>query len=168
MVMIEYIMKDGVFIDFGSEIIYGSDQINLTYPIRFATVNFQLMATSLLTGIADRIRKDAGYRPMHPIDEYTDETCDCEGWYDFYITIDELPECRIDTAIRFVVVNADSPDNEESYSIDLDLDEQCHLYERLDEQCREHLGKSCVELLKEARAKMEKEAALESDKEERH
>lgn len=81
MTLLEAVLKDHVFIDFGAEIHYGDDQMYLDYPCRFATVGFELMATSLLSGIADRIRKDKGYRPMHPMDEYTDDTCDQDGWY---------------------------------------------------------------------------------------
>ena len=66
MTLIEGVLKDHVFIDFGSEIMYGDDQMYLDYPCRFATVGFELMATSLLGEIADRIRKDRGYKPMHP------------------------------------------------------------------------------------------------------
>ena len=84
MYLLEAFMKDAVFVDFGSEILYGSDQAYISYPIRFATVSFQLMATNALSQIADRVRKDIGYVPMHSMDEYTDETCDNEGWYDFY------------------------------------------------------------------------------------
>ena len=94
------------------------------YPCRFATVEFQLMATSGLSQIADRIRKDAGFRPMHPMDEYTDETCDNEGFYDFYIGLNDAGEIKVDSCIEFVVVNSDSPDNEEHYSIDLNESEQ--------------------------------------------
>ena len=82
--LLEAYMKDEVFVDFGSEPMFGSDQAYISYPIRFATVEFQLMATNGLTQIADRIRKDMGMRPMHPMDEYTDDTCDNEGWYQQY------------------------------------------------------------------------------------
>lgn len=63
--LIEGFVKDAVFVDFGSEIMYGSDQQNVNFPSRFPTVEFQLMATYGLSQIADRIRKDAGFKPMH-------------------------------------------------------------------------------------------------------
>lgn len=153
--LIEAFLKDNLFIDFGSEILYGEDQMYVDYPCRFATVGFQLMATSGLSQIADRIRKDLGFKPMHPMDEYTDETCDNEGWYDFYIGINDAGEVKADSCIEFVVVNSDSPDNEERYSIDLDEGEQEAVYIRLDEQCKKYEGKSCEELLSESRKKME-------------
>jgi hypothetical protein len=153
--LIEGFLKDSLFIDFGSEIIYGSDQMDISRPVRFATVGFQLMSTAGLDQIVDRIRKDAGFVPLHPMDEYTDENCDMDAWYDFYIGINDLPDCRVDTCIEAVVVNAFSPDNEETYTIDLDGNEQAYVYARLDEQCRQYLGKSCEDLIREAKAEME-------------
>ena len=66
--MFERIIQDQVFIDFGCEVLYGDDQMYLDYPTRFATVGFQLMSTSLLSGIVDRFRKEQGFTPIHPID----------------------------------------------------------------------------------------------------
>ena len=73
MSLIERFLKDEMFIDFGAEVLYGDDQMYLDYPRRFATVSFQLMSTSGLCQIADRIRKDLGFVPMHPMDEYGEE-----------------------------------------------------------------------------------------------
>ena len=157
MSLIERFLKDELFIDFGSEVIYGFDQMYVDFPLRFATVAFQLMATSGLTQIADRIRKDAGMVPLHPMDEYTDATCDRDGWYDFYIGISDIDGGKADAGIEAVVVNAGSWDNEGSYTIDLDGNEQEAVYARLDEQCRQYLGKGCADLLKEARQKMEED-----------
>ena len=155
MSMFERIVEDNIFIDFGSEVIFGSDQMYVSCPERFATVNFQLMSTWLLDSIADRIRKDAGFVPMSPMDEYTDETCDGDGWYDFFIGISDRYEGAVDTSIEAVVCNSSSADEGGSYSIDLSEEEQGYIYARLDEQCRKYLGKSCAELLDEAREAME-------------
>ena len=155
MSMFERIVEDNIFIDFGSEIIYGSDQTYVSRPERFATVNFQLMGTPLLTSIADRIRKDAGFVPLNPLDEYTDETCDRDGWYEFSIGISDRYEGAVDTSIEAVVCNSSSADEGGSYSIDLSIEEQGYIYSRLDEQCRKYLGKGCSELLREAREAME-------------
>ena len=157
MTLIEGFVMDELFIDFGAEVMYGDDQANIDYPCRFPTVGFQLMATNGLVQIADRIRKDKGMRPMHPMDEFTDDTCDNEGWYDFYVGLNGFTENHMDTCIDFVVVNADSEDNEETYTIDLGADEQAAIYNRLDEQCRRYEGKSCEELLEEARKRMEED-----------
>ena len=157
MTLLEAVLKDHVFIDFGAEIQYGDDQLYLDYPCRFATVGFELMATGLLCEIADRIRKDKGLRPMHPMDEYTEETCDQNGWYDFYVGLNDWSDTKCDFCIEFVVLNSDSEDNEELYTIDLGKDEEKAMYNRLDEQCRRYLGMGCAELLDEARKRMEED-----------
>ena len=157
MTLIEGFVRDEILIDFGSEIMYGDDQCYLDYPSRFPTVEFQLMATNGLVQIADRIRKDAGYKPMHALDEYTDDTCDNDGWYDFYVGLNGFSDNHMDSCIEFVVVNADSEDNEELYTIDLTAEEQAAVYSALDRQCRDHLGKGCEELLAEAQKKMEED-----------
>ena len=162
MSMFERIVEDSIFIDFGSEIIYGSDQMYVSHPERFATVNFQLVGTALLTSIADRIRKDAGFVPFNPVGEYTDETCDGDGWYEFYISINDRYEGAVDTLIEAVVCNSSSADEGGSYSIDLSVEEQGYIYCRLDEQCRKYLGKGCAELLKEARTEMEERETTET------
>ena len=155
MTLMEGFVKDEVFIDFGTEIMYGSDQAYISYPIRFATVTFQLLATNALSQIADRIRKDLGFKPMHPMDEFTDETCDNDGWYDFYVGINGYADNQMDSCIEFIVVNSDSTDNEQQYAIELTTGEQEVIYLHLDEQCRQYLGKGCRELLEEAEKRME-------------
>ena len=155
MSLCELFVKDEIFIDFGAEIMYGSDQAYISYPCRFATVEFQLMDTNGLSKIADRLRKDQGFRPMHPMDEYTDETCDQSGWYDFFVGINDYAENKMDSCITFVVANSDSDDEGSMYAIDLTSEEQECIYSRLDGQCREYLGKGCLELLAEAKKEME-------------
>jgi len=157
MTLTEGFVRDEIYIDFGTEVMYGDDQCYIDYPCRFPTVGFQLMATNGLSQIADRIRKDAGFKPMHAMDEYTDDTCDNEGWYDWFIGINGFADNHMDSCIEFVVVNADSEDNEELYTIDLTADEQAAVYARLDEQCRKYLGQSCEELLAEAKKRMEED-----------
>ena len=157
MTLTEVFAKEHIFLDCGLEPMYGDDQCYISFPCRFATVNFQLMATNGLVELADRIRKDMGYKPMHAMDEYTEDTCDNDGWYDFYAGINDYAENRMDSCIQFVVVNADSEDNEQIYNIDLGADEQTAVFNRLDEQCREHLGKGCLELLSESRREMEED-----------
>ena len=147
MTLFEGFVKDEVFIDFGADVLYGSDQCYVNYPCRFPTVGFQLMATNGLSQIADRIRKDLGFAPMHPMDEYADDTCDNDGWYDFYVGINGYA----------VVVNSNSPDDEERYSIELTEEEQYAVIKCLDTQCQKYLGKDCVELLAEAQKQMEED-----------
>ena len=158
MTLTEGFMRDNVYIDFSSEIMYGDDQAYIDHPSRFPTVGFQLIATDGLSQIADRIRVEAGFRPMRPMDEYDDDACDNEGWYDFYTGLNGFSDTRMDNSIDFVVVNSDSPDNEKSYCIDLSLDEQRTLFDRLNEQCHDYLGQTCEELLEEARKKIEEDS----------
>ncbi|MBO5521108.1 MAG: hypothetical protein J6A79_04130 [Clostridia bacterium] len=158
MAMFEKIIQDQIFIDFGCDVHYGDDQIYLDHLCRFATVGFQLMSTSLLSEIADRIRKEQGFPPLHPMDEYTDEKCDQDGWYDFYIDLNDWDETKVDTCIEAVVCNSSSADEGARYAIDLSPDEQIAIYNCLDEQCRKYLGKSCADLLAEARKAMEDDA----------
>lgn len=151
MTLMEGFVRDNIFIDFGSEILYGSDQANLTYPRRFATVEFPLVSTDGLTQIADRIRRDLGYMPTRPMDGFTEDNCDSGAWYNFYTGISTFTENRMGNCIEFVVVNAQSDDNEKLYVIDLSEEEKAAVFQRLEEQCRAHLGKSCERLLQEAR-----------------
>ena len=157
--LIEGFVRDEIFVDFGSEIMYGSDQQNVNYPSRFPAVEFQLMATFGLSQIADRIRKDAGFKPMHPMDEFTDDTCDNEGWYDFYIGLNGFAENHMDSNIEFYVVNTDSEDNEEKYTIDLTTEEQAAIYARLDEQCKRCRKKSGEKLRDGAGKELEEESS---------
>ena len=76
----------------------------------------------------------------------------------FYVGISKPPgdnrECKLDSSISFVVVNSDSDDNEDMYSIDLIDDEQSAILEILNAQCRRYHGKDCAALLAEAERKM--------------
>ena len=154
--MTEQFLRKAIFIDFGAEIIYGSDQVYDSYPCRFPTVEFMLSATDALVEVADRIRMGKGYFPMHPRDDWND-VVDTDGWYDFYIGISKLPndeDVHLDNCITFVVVNSDSEDNEELYEIKLTDDEQAAILAILDSQCKKHIGKSCQELLMESEKEM--------------
>ncbi len=157
MTLLESFVKDEVFIDFDAGMIYGSDQCFDDHPSRFPTVGFQLIETNGLGRIADRIRKDLGFAPMHPLDEYTEELCDPNGWYDFFVGINGYTATHMDNCIEFIVVNSDSPDDEERYTIDLTEEEQKILFACLDSQCKKYLEKSCEELLTEAGKQMEED-----------
>lgn len=162
MTLIEGFVRDNIIIDFAGDVLYGSDQADITYPRRFATVEFPLCATDGLIQIADRIRKDAGFLPMHAMDEIGENECDNEGWYDFFTGISTFTENRMGGCIEFVVVNANSEDNEQLYAIELSEEEKLTVFNRLDEQCRRHLGKSCEELLQEARSEMHRSGLKEA------
>ena len=157
MTLTEKFITDAIQLDSGSEVMYGSDQIYEIYPCRFPTVEFQLTATDALVEVADRIRMEKGYLPMHPRDGRTDEV-DNDDWYDFYVGISKLPgdhqQCQLDSSISFVVVNSDSDDNEDMYTIDLTESEKKCVFDILNRQCRRYHGKDCAALLTEAEAEM--------------
>ena len=163
MTLIEGFVRNQVFIDFSCDVMYGDDQAYIDYPSRFPTVEFQLIATEGLSQIADRIRVDAGFLPMHAMDDFTDDTCDNDGWYDFFVGLNGFSANHMDNCITFTVVNSDFPDNEQSYNIDLSLDEQFALYDLLNEQCKKNLGQTCEELLAEARKRMDEDASSEME-----
>ena len=157
--LLEGILRDALFIDFGVDPQYGSDQMYIDFPCNFATVSFQLMDTATLSQIVDRIRveKHEGLKPMHPMDEFTEEMCDQDGWYDYYLGLNEINGSKVDSCIEAVVVSREAPDNEEVYTIYLNDQEQEAVFTCLDEQCRRYLGKGCDELLAEARKQMEED-----------
>ncbi len=157
MTLTENFIHDAIHLDAGAEIMYGTDEVYDTYPCRIPTVEFQLMATDALVEVADRIRLEKGYKPMHPRDGRTDDV-DSDGWYNLYVGISKLPgdnqPCQIDSYITFIVVNSDSDDNEDTYGIELTASEQEFVLEILNQQCRKYVGKTCAELLNEAEKEM--------------
>ena len=144
MTLTECFVKAEIHIDFGSEILYGSDQCFMSYPCRFATVNFELIATDGLNRIADCVRRMSGI-----------DVGDSDGHYSFYYGLNDYAESKTDTSLSFVVIDDCASDNEADYNIDLSQDEQLYIYEQLEEQCRKYIGKSCEDLLREAIAIME-------------
>ena len=160
----EDLINTEIFIDFDSELIYGEDQAYICCPKRFPTVRFQLMSTRGLVDIADGIRHKLGFLPMYPAQGCKSNDCnactdcndiDCDGWYDFFISLNGLNESHLDTCIAVVVAGSNSPDNEDMYTINLTENEQKTLYKRFDEQCRRTIDKTCEELLKEAEEMIE-------------
>ena len=77
-----------------------------------------------------------------------------DGLYDSRIGINDYTDSKLDTCITFALINGTAPDTEETYVIDLSEEEQRLIYERLNEECKEHLGKTCEDLLAEARNEM--------------
>ena len=136
MTLTENFISDAIRIDFGGEILYGSDLVFDAFPVRFPTVEFILKATDVMTEIADRIRFDKGYPPILPRADGMDY--DHNGFYNFYVGISKLPgegqECRADKCISFVIVNSDFSDNEDMYSIELSESDQQIVLEALDKQ----------------------------------
>lgn len=153
MTLTENFIHTAIHLEAGAEIMYDTDEMFDFYPCRFPTVELQLIATDALVEVADRIRMDKGYPPVHPRDGRTDDV-DNDAWYDFYIGISKLPgdhqQCQLDSSISFVVVNSDFDDNEDMYNIDLTESEKEYVYEILNRQCRRYHGKDCAALLAES------------------
>ena len=146
---------DQIRIDFDTEIMYSSDQMDVHFPARFPTVIFSLRDTDALVSLADKIRTSGGGKPLYPMEGYPEETCDQNGWYNFYIGINDSPAPPVDTSISAYVDSPDCEDNGSYYAISIPEVDMSVLYESLDNQCRKHIGKSCADLLAEARREME-------------
>ena len=144
-------LRRAVYLDAMEDYQLGDDQACQNYPMRYPTVEFELVDTIELCEIVDTIRKGKGYRPV------LEEGGDTSAWYSMYLGLNGYTSTGLDTSILAIVVNSDSEDNEQPYYLDLSEDEQCVIFKLLDEQCREHYGKSCVDLLEEARQAMEEE-----------
>ena len=145
-------LRGAIHIDTDQEYMLGDDQACFYYPVRFPTVEFELVATTELCEIVDSIRKEKGFPPM------LEDGGDSEGWYDVYLGLNGYTDSHLDTSIMAVVVNSNSEDNEDYYLIDLSEDEQREIYAILDDQCRRYYEKSCADLLEEARREMEADA----------
>lgn len=145
--------KTAIYIDESDDYYLGSEQINLTYPVRFATVSLQLHSTNPLDEIIDAIREQQGCLPLFPTDLHPDDYDD-NGWYNFYISLNSNSPTRVDTCITAYVESNFADDDGQEYHIDLDEEEQRSIYARLDEQAREIYGKSCAELLAESEAEL--------------
>ena len=66
--------------------------------------------------------------------------------------LDSYTKSKTDNCLTLVVYQEDG--DESVYYIDLKDSAKEALYERLDEQCRKKLGKSCEKLLKEAKKRL--------------
>ena len=157
MTLTENFIRKAVQLDDSAEVKYGTDEMYDTCPCQIPTVEFQLVDTEALIEVADRIRMDKGFLPMHPRDGRTDDV-DNNGWYDFSIGICRLPgdnqPCQLDSSITFIVVNSDFCDNDEMYGIELTADEQAAVFDVLNSQCRKYLNKTCEKLLAESEKEM--------------
>lgn len=146
---------DQIRIDFDTEIMYSSDQTDVHFPARFPTVIFSLRDTDALVSLADKIRTSGGGKPLYPMEGYPEESCDQNGWYNFYIGINDFPAPPVDTSISAYVNSPDCEDDGDYYTIPIPEEDMNALFQSLDAQCRKHLGKSCADLLAEARMEME-------------
>ena len=115
---------------------YGSAQLFSSSPTLSPTVIFRLKLTPELETIAEKVDKSA---------DGTQE-------YVFFVGINSYTKSKTDNCLTLVVYQEDG--DESVYYIELKDGAKDALYERLDEQCRKKLGKSCKVLLKEAKKKL--------------
>lgn len=144
----EHISKDYIQLNPDYEFpVFGTDQAFISYPVRFATVTFQLEANDYLCNIADQIREKSGYPSIYDSDG--------DGYYEFYININSFSKSKVDSCIGCYVYCPYFEDDGELYNIDLSEDEQRIVFDALDRQCRQLHGISCDELLEESSKRME-------------
>lgn len=155
MTMMDYFVMNTIWVDFATDPMYGDDQTFVSYPHRFATVTFELLDTESLTQIADKIRTETGYPPLIPFGDWNEDSCDQNGWYKFYIGLNDYSVTKMDTCIWFVVENSDEDDRETVYMIPLSTEEQRAIFYQLNLQCIKQLEKNCLDLLEEAKNEME-------------
>lgn len=122
-------------------VIFGEEHYN-------PTLNFELWNTNALNDIVDEMRAAKGYKTIPHFDDLSPED-KYQGWYDFYIDIVAKDGNKTGPCIWARVEDSDFDDDSAYYTIDLTEEERHVIYEWLDEQCREHEGKSLEELTNE-------------------
>lgn len=86
---------------------------------------FPIVDTMKLVEIADKARKEKGYKPMFGDDN------DEDGWYNFEITFDRDSK---DLHIDFLVEDSEDKDDNCYWVIELGDDEKSHILSRLEEE----------------------------------
>lgn len=142
----DYFMRANIFVDPSNEIEYGWDQAYVDYPITFPTVGLEIWGGEGLDDIVRIMRIEEGHGPVPDA-----------ASFDYRVGLNTFTKSRVDTVILATVRENQSLYIEREYIITLSEAEQEALYRQLDEQCRDHLGKSCEDLLAEARRRMEAE-----------
>ena len=122
---------------------YGSTQLFSSSPVLSPTVTFRLKLTPELEKIAEKV----------------DKTADGTQEYVFYVCINSYTKSKTDNCLTLVVYQEDG--DESVYYIELKDGAKDALYERLDEQCRKKLGKTCDLLLKEAEKRIAAQEELQ-------
>ena len=97
-------LRRAVYLDAMEDYQLGDDQACLNYPMRYPTVEFELVDTIELCEIVDTIRKGKGYRPV------LEEGGDTSAWYSMYLGLNGYTSSGLDTSILAVVANSDSED----------------------------------------------------------
>ena len=152
MTLTESAFEHCIIADLNADLCFGSDQAFVSFPTRFATVEFLLLDNSVLIRAADEVRARAGFKPSRPLPGYPE--CDPDVLYNFYFSINTYTPTRTQNCIEFSAFNTKSPDAGDMYQIPLTLTEQNAIYNVLDRQCKQELGQGCASLLREAEREM--------------
>ena len=116
---------------------YGYTHVNSVSPVVFPTVTFRLKLTPELEKLAEKV----------------DKTADGTQEYEFYVSINNYSKSKTDDYLMLIVYQEDG--DKTLHLIELKEGAREALYERLDEQCRKKLDKSCDKLLQEAKKRIE-------------
>ena len=116
MTLFQEFIQDAIKIDFDSEIVYGQDQVYVSYPIVFPTVTFQLKATPMLEQIAERLNLDL---------------CD------FTLGINGYSDSHVDSVLYITPEHSIDLTPEEQNALYDCLDEQC--WSEINKGCEELL-----------------------------
>ena len=116
---------------------YSYTHVNAVSPVVFPTVTFRLKLTPELEKLAEKV----------------DKTADGTQEYEFYVSINNYSKSKTDDYLMLIVYQEDG--DKTLHLIELKEGAREALYERLDEQCRKKLDKSCDKLLKEAKKRIE-------------
>ena len=143
----EFILLSQIKIDFDFEYEAYLHEPESDSDRQAARVEITLQPTTLLTQMANNIRRLEGYSPINPEDYCSG--CRKEKAYWFTCDLNEDDPTKVDPFILIEVCDPDAEDYEELYTIDLSVDEQKSMYRIFDRQLKT-VGKTCACLLQEA------------------
>lgn len=140
--------KNDIVINWNEDFVWNLATVITNNEIYIPTLNFEFWSSDALNDIVDEMRAAKGYKTILHFDDPSPEDKDPGVWYDFYIDVAKHGD-KTGPCIWASVINTDADDNNTYYTIDLTDEERHVIYEWLDEQCREHEGKSLEELTNE-------------------
>ena len=143
----EFILSSQIKIDFESGYEAYLHEPESDSDRQAARVEITLQPTTLLTQMANNIRRLEGYSPINPEDYCSG--CRKEKAYWFTCDLNEDDPTNVDPFILIEVCDPDAEDYEGLYTIDLSVDEQNSMYRIFDRQLKT-VGKTCARLLHEA------------------
>ena len=142
----EFILLSQIKIDFDFEYEAYLHEPESDSDRQAARVEITLQPTTLLTQMANNIRRLEGYSPINPEDYCSG--CRKEKAYWFTCDLNEDDPTKVDPFILIEVCDPDAEDYEGLYTIDLSVDEQNSMYRIFDRQLKT-VGETCARLLQE-------------------